>query len=92
MNLDGRFDYSFVEVPLRALRVLRGRLLVLLKNLLTTKHTESTKWGCVPTPDPDTREEVETERRPEKELGWGFSLSSSASSALSAFQTLCIAN
>ena len=39
------FDYSIVEVLLRGLRVLRGRSLVLLKNLLTTKHTETTKGG-----------------------------------------------
>jgi hypothetical protein len=40
------------------LRVLRGRSLVLRKNLLTTKHTESMKGeyraGCVPTPDLET--------------------------------------
>ena len=52
MSLDGTFDYSIVEVFLRALRVLRGRSLVLRKNLLTTKHTESAKGecsaGCVP--------------------------------------------
>ena len=102
MNLDGTFDYSIVEIFLRALRELRGRSLVLRKNMLTTKHTESMKGecsaGCVLTSDRHLRrsrnaEDAESaERKQEKDLGWGFSLSSSASSALSAFQTLCITN
>lgn len=40
MSLIGKFDDSIVEAFLRALR---GRSLVLRKNLLTAKHTKSTK-------------------------------------------------
>ena len=45
MNLDGTFDYSIVEALFPDLRVLRDRSLVLRKNLLTTKHLESTMGG-----------------------------------------------
>ncbi|MFO1046180.1 MAG: hypothetical protein U0941_30755 [Planctomycetaceae bacterium] len=44
MSLIGKFDDSIVEAFLRALR---GRSLVLRKNLLTTKYSKDTEQGVL---------------------------------------------